>query len=56
VDANGGNSTLTFSDGQVLTIKNGSTLSLDFHGFAGGGNYAIGGTSGHWLISYMLAP
>lgn len=56
VDANGGDSTITFPNGQVLTVKNGSTLSLDFHGLAGGGDYVIAGTTGHWLISYVLAP
>lgn len=56
VDANGGDSTLTFPNAQVVTIKNGSTFSVDFGGLADGGDYVIGGASGHWLVSYVLAP
>lgn len=56
IDANGGDSTITFPNGQFVTVKNGSTFNVNFNGLSDGGEYIIGGASGHWMIGYVLSP
>jgi len=52
----GGDATLTFPSGAVLTVRSGQTFQADFKGFMDGGNYVIAGTNPHYLIAYVPNP
>jgi len=58
-ESHSGDATITFpaaSGGSSLHVHNGNSVALDLHGLLAGGDFEIGGTGTHYLITYVPEP